>query len=158
MKNKRILKSDWTDTVSIFVRGHWQCWSVSFYGCEEETFAYKSPSMYDENSNKYWPYRNAISAESSALMLRLLIFRSARLTYFLSYFFPFLICTQHSAEVWVPHLCVFGADCSQRDMNNEVSPCFTGFSWGLIHLITCIIAVDSFVPFSLEKASLKMSY
>lgn len=111
--------------------------------------------MDDENSNKYFPYLNAISAESSALMLRLLMFGSARLTYFLSYFLPFLICTQLSAEVWVPRLCVFGADCSQRDVNNEVSTCFIGFYWGLIHLITCVIAVDSFVPFSLEKTSLK---
>lgn len=83
--------------------------------------------MDDENGNKYFPYVNATSPESSALMLRLLMFRSSRFTYFLSYFLLFLTCTQHSAEVWVPSLCVFGADCSQRDMNNEVSTCFTGF-------------------------------
>lgn len=111
--------------------------------------------MDDENSNKYCPYLIAISAESSALMLRLLIFRSARLTYFLFYFLPFSICTQHSAEVWVSRLCVFGADCFHRDIHNEVSTCFPGFCWRLIHLITRVIAVDSFVAFSLEEASLK---
>lgn len=69
---------------------------------------------------------NIAFVESTALMLRLLMFGSVRLTYFL-YFLSFLICKQPSAEVWVPRLYVFGAYCFQRNVNNEVSTCFTGF-------------------------------
>lgn len=69
--------------------------------------------------------QSVLNVMQPALKLRLLMSGAVRLTDFLFYFLPSLICT-HLAEGWAPHLCIFGADCSQREMNNELFTCFSG--------------------------------